>query len=134
MADNVLNTSAIFRCADSLPSTAVVYRSNVRGVRSNDCGMLASLLRMEIAANPVIPVLGIQLDLITKCDISVPQINSEFSCDDEDGINASTVIVGVAGGVLVVVLLVVCVLLLVARRRKRQRRSQRRTKEEVPLE
>ena len=133
-ADSVLNTGAVFRCEGSLPSTAVVYRSNVRGVESNDCGMLASLLRMEIAANPVIPVLGNQLDLITKCDTSVPQINSEFSCD-EDGSNVAALAGGAAGGVLAILLLVVCVLLLVACGRKRQRRRQQlQKKEEIPLE
>ena len=122
-ADNILG--GVFSCPDALPPTAVVYRTDVRGVSSDGCDELVEMLRMVIETNrSTLPVLGNQLDLLTSCDVSIPAIDSEFVCaievDSAKG-DSAAIVGGVAGGavVLLIALVIFGVLLVIFSKKKR---------------
>ena len=76
-----------FSCPDELPSTAVLYRADLRGVQGVSCNELTNALGRAIESNPDLSVLGNQLDLITTCDVNVTSVDSDFSCDESGGIS-----------------------------------------------
>lgn len=123
--DDVLGGA--FSCPDSLTTTAVVYRSDVRGIDNSGCDNLVDFLREAMISSPSVNVLGNRLDLLTICDTSVSSATSEFSCPgvgggDETagggGISIAVIAGAAGGGCVVLLLLLVCVILLVLFRRR----------------
>lgn len=124
-ADDVFG--GVFSCPNSLPSTAVVYRSNVRGIDGAGCDGLPGFVRDAVRSNPSLLVLGNRLEFIPECNTSVVTVDSQFECnlptESSSGISIA-VIAGAAGGgafVLGIVILV-CVVLLVFRNKERKKR------------
>ena len=121
-AGNVVGGSLF--CPDQLPSTAAVYRSNLRGVDGLSCNRLTSILEMAIESTPVLSVLGNQMDLIRSCDVGVTSVDdSDFSCtisDESGGISIVVIAAAAGGGVLFALLLFICLVVLVVFRRKQR--------------
>lgn len=126
MAENVLSSD--FSCPNSLPSRAVVYRSNMRGIDADGCSNLALSLGETVRANPVLSVLGNQLNLITNCEVSVPSMSEFNMCDLQDGDESSIAVIagGVSGGAIAaVIVLAMCVVILVALKKRQGRQPKR---------
>ena len=120
-AGNVVGGS--FSCPNELPSTAVLYRADLRGVQGVSCNELTNALGKAIESNPDLSVLGNQLDLIATCDVGVTSATSDFMCNDESGGTSIAIVAGAAvGGVLFGLLVLICLMVVFIFTRKRRKK------------
>ena len=105
--------SSSLLCSDSISSTSVAYRSQLRGFATDDCGSLVGFLGSAVQDNQSISVFNELLTFRAECDINVMP-SEDVRCMDDDGLSLGLIIgVAAGGGVIVIIILVFLVVLVV---------------------